>query len=40
MVSVGQTTSMCMEKVEYDFIKETGVKLVVEKCSIGGTFID
>ena len=28
MVSVGPTTSMRMEKFEYDFIRETGVKLM------------
>lgn len=31
MVSVGPTTSMRMEKFEYDFIRETGVKLIVGK---------
>ncbi|MDF2615574.1 MAG: ttdB [Sedimentibacter sp.] len=35
MVSVGPTTSMRMEKFEYDFIKETGVKLVVGKGGMG-----
>lgn len=31
MVSVGPTTSMRMEKFEYDFIRQTGVKLIVGK---------
>ena len=31
MVSVGPTTSMRMEKFEYDFIRETGIKLIVGK---------
>ena len=31
MVSVGPTTSMRMEKFEYDFVKETGVKVIVGK---------
>ena len=31
MVSVGPTTSMRMEKFEYEFIRETGVKLIVGK---------
>ena len=35
MVSVGPTTSMRMEKFEYEFIKETGVKLVVGKGGMG-----
>ena len=29
MVSVGPTTSMRMEKFEYEFVKETGVRVVV-----------
>lgn len=31
MVSVGPTTSMRMEKFEYEFVKETGVKVIVGK---------
>ena len=31
MVSVGPTTSMRMEKFEYEFVKETGVKVVIGK---------
>lgn len=35
MVSVGPTTSMRMEKFEYDFIRETGVRLIVGKGGMG-----
>ena len=35
MVSVGPTTSMRMEKFEYDFVKETGVRLIVGKGGMG-----
>lgn len=35
MVSVGPTTSMRMEKFEKEFIKETGVKLIVGKGGMG-----
>jgi L(+)-tartrate dehydratase beta subunit len=35
MVSVGPTTSMRMEKFEEEFIKETGVKLIVGKGGMG-----
>ena len=35
MVSIGPTTSMRMEKFEKDFIKETGVKLIVGKGGMG-----
>lgn len=35
MISVGPTTSMRMEKFEEEFIKETGVKLVVGKGGMG-----
>lgn len=35
MVSVGPTTSMRMEKFEKDFIRETGVKLIVGKGGMG-----
>ena len=31
MVSVGATTSMRMEKFEYEFVKETGVKVIIGK---------
>jgi len=35
MVSIGPTTSMRMEKFEHDFIRETGVKLIVGKGGMG-----
>lgn len=35
MVSVGPTTSMRMEKFEKDFIRETGVKMIVGKGGMG-----
>ncbi|WP_288190018.1 L(+)-tartrate dehydratase subunit beta [uncultured Veillonella sp.] len=35
MVSVGPTTSMRMEKFEYEFVKETGVRLIVGKGGMG-----
>ena len=35
MVSIGPTTSMRMEKVEREFIKQTGVKLIVGKGGMG-----
>ncbi|MHC5250257.1 L(+)-tartrate dehydratase subunit beta [Enterococcus sp. LJL120] len=35
MISVGPTTSMRMEKFEEDFIKETGVRLIVGKGGMG-----
>ncbi|WP_316670832.1 L(+)-tartrate dehydratase subunit beta [uncultured Propionibacterium sp.] len=35
MVSVGPTTSMRMEKFEYEFIKRTGVRLIVGKGGMG-----
>lgn len=35
MVSVGPTTSMRMEKFEYEFVKTTGVKLIVGKGGMG-----
>ena len=31
MVSVGPTTSMRMEKFEYEFVKETGVRVIIGK---------
>ena len=36
MVSVGPTTSMRMEKFEYEFVKETGVRVIIGK---GGPLI-
>ena len=35
MVSIGPTTSMRMEKLEREFIKQTGVKLIVGKGGMG-----
>ncbi len=35
IVSVGPTTSMRMEKFEYDFVKKTGVKGIVGKGGMG-----
>lgn len=35
MISVGPTTSMRMEKFEEEFIKQTGVKLIVGKGGMG-----
>lgn len=35
MVSIGPTTSMRMEKFEKDFIRKTGVKLIVGKGGMG-----
>ena len=35
MVSVGPTTSMRMEKFEYEFTKETGVRVIVAKGGMG-----
>lgn len=35
MVSVGPTTSMRMEKFEYDFVKTTGVRVIVGKGGMG-----
>ena len=35
IVAVGPTTSMRMEKFEYDFVKQTGVKLLVGKGGMG-----
>ena len=35
MISVGPTTSMRMEKFEYDFVKHTGVRLIVGKGGMG-----
>ncbi|MDH6364679.1 L(+)-tartrate dehydratase beta subunit [Enterococcus sp. PF1-24] len=35
MISVGPTTSMRMEKFEEEFIKETGVRLIVGKGGMG-----
>ena len=35
MVSVGPTTSMRMEKFEYEFTKRTGVRVIVGKGGMG-----
>ena len=35
MISVGPTTSMRMEKIEKEFIKQTGVKLILGKGGMG-----
>ncbi len=35
MISVGPTTSMRMEKFEYEFVKQTGVRLIVGKGGNG-----
>ena len=35
MVSIGPTTSMRMESLEYEFIEKTGVKLVIGKGGMG-----
>ena len=35
MVSIGPTTSMRMEKSEYDFIEKTGVRLIIGKGGMG-----
>lgn len=35
MISIGPTTSMRMERFERDFIRETGVKLIVGKGGMG-----
>lgn len=35
IVAIGPTTSMRMEKYESDFIKETGVKLIIGKGGMG-----
>jgi L(+)-tartrate dehydratase beta subunit len=35
MVSIGATTSMRMEKSEYEFVKQTGVRIIVGKGGMG-----
>lgn len=35
VVAIGPTTSMRMEKLEYDFIKKTGVRLIIGKGGMG-----
>ena len=35
VVVIGPTTSMRMEKLEYDFIKKTGVRLIIGKGGMG-----
>ena len=36
IVSVGPTTSMRMEKFEYEFVKKTGVKIIIGKGGMKG----
>lgn len=36
MISIGPTTSMRMEKLEYDFIEKTGVRFIIGKGGMGG----
>ncbi len=38
MVSVGPTTSMRMEKFEYEFVKETGVRVIIGKGGYEGKY--
>lgn len=40
MVSIGPTTSMRMEKFEKDFIKQTGVKVIVGKGGMGNDTVE
>lgn len=40
MVAVGPTTSMRMEKFEYDFIRKTGVRLIIGKGAMGSRTAD
>lgn len=35
MVAIGPTTSMRMEKLEYDFIRKTGVRFIIGKGGMG-----
>ena len=35
MVSIGATTSMRMEKFEYEFVRQTGVRIIVGKGGMG-----
>lgn len=35
MIAIGPTTSMRMEKLEYDFIRKTGVRLIIGKGGMG-----
>lgn len=35
MIAIGPTTSMRMEKLEYDFIRKTGIRLIVGKGGMG-----
>jgi L(+)-tartrate dehydratase beta subunit len=35
MVAIGATTSMRMEKFEYEFVKQTGVRIIVGKGGMG-----
>jgi L(+)-tartrate dehydratase beta subunit len=40
MVSIGPTTSMRMERFEKEFIKETGVKLIIGKGGMGADTVE
>ena len=40
MISIGPTTSMRMEKFEQEFIKQTGVKLIVGKGGMGPNTVE
>ena len=40
MVSIGPTTSMRMEKFEKDFIRQTGVKLIIGKGGMGADTVE
>ena len=40
MISIGPTTSMRMEKFEYDFINKTGVRLIIGKGSMGSRTVE
>ena len=35
MIAIGPTTSMRMEKLEYDFIRQTGIRLLIGKGGMG-----
>ena len=39
MVSVGPTTSMRMEKFEYEFVKETGVRVIIVSPVLARSFM-
>ncbi|MEM4140040.1 MAG: FumA C-terminus/TtdB family hydratase beta subunit [Nitrososphaeria archaeon] len=40
IVSIGPTTSMRMESLEYDFIERTGVKMIIGKGGMGSRTAD